>query len=57
MASGNPTQFLSIVERNNPRLENGDYLIRIHGIGFQTDFFKGPAEHGQHARIQHPLVG
>ena len=41
MASGNPTQFLSIVERNNPRLENGDYLIRIHGIGFQTDFAQG----------------
>ena len=41
MDSGNPTQFLSIVERNNPRLENGDYLIRIHGIGFQTDFATG----------------
>jgi hypothetical protein len=41
MDSGNPTQFLSIVERNNPRLPNGDYLIRIHGIGFQTDFSTG----------------
>ena len=38
MDSGNPTEFLSIVERNNPKLDNGDYLIRIHGIGFYTDF-------------------
>ena len=38
MDSGNPTEFLSIVERNNPRLDNGDHLIRIHGIGFYTDF-------------------
>ncbi len=43
MDSGNPTEFLSIVERNNPKLENGDYLIRIHGIGFFTDYaFSGP---------------
>ena len=43
MDSGNPTEFLSIVERNNPKLDNGDHLIRIHGIGFYTDFaFSGP---------------
>ncbi|MBC9868267.1 MAG: VWA domain-containing protein [Opitutae bacterium] len=36
MDSGNPTEFLSIVERNNPKLNSGDHLIRIHGIGFHT---------------------
>ena len=38
MYSDNPTEFLAMVERNNPKLDNGDHLIRIHAIGFYTDY-------------------